>query len=283
MKPSHLPKRPSSQGGFTLTELVVTVAVVGVVAAVAAINTGRRDAHARTAVLDAAAPALSKASRVVNYSDASPADAIALSLPPEVRGRVVINPVLCSALSATERDSADELCDVSFSGNSSYYLFYAGANLKVLEIKVEVLRAGNPPFFEKLATSYVPLLWPTSNGHSTLAVCRAAGANVTTKCTADCTSIPKASPINLMNNSSIVTKVQQVSGYVAGVTPLPECDTVGSGWAGQSYCYYNGTCDPVTYWFLTAPHSKTWVRTGNISLSRISLSYTGSIARYNSW
>lgn len=259
------------------------MAVVGLLATVAALNLGKRNAHSRSSVLGAAAPALSKAGRVVNYSDATAADAIALSLPPEVRGRVVMNPVLCSSLSATDRAAADELCDATFSGTSFYYTAYAGSNLKVMEIKVEVLRAGNPPFFEKLATSYVPMLWPTSNGHSTLAACRSAGANVTTKCTSQCTTIPKTSPINLMNNSSIVTKVQQVSGYVAGVTPLPECDTVGSGWAGQSYCYYNGTCDPVTYWFMTAPYSKAWARTGEITLSRISLSYTGSISSYNSW
>lgn len=246
--------RYRSQRGFTLTEAMITVAIVGILGLVVVKNAKPSNLHTNAALRNATLPVVSKAFRVLHSSDASPADAIAAGLPPDARGKVEMSLVACSSLTGEDKEKTAKMCGMTGDNSMRWLIFKS--NPGVVSVRLEMLRAGGT--FERISTSFMPWYWDTPFTVMNLYVAPDAfitsGAAGCPNGCATATTLP-----------AIGTSFQTIQQQVGQPGP-------------KIYCYANGTCDPVTYFF----HVND-VKTNVKKLSRIAVTATGAITPFDTW
>lgn len=252
-----------AQAGFTLTELVVVVAVVGVLAAAASVAIGpsERAPGRSPAAIGAALVDVSGDTHSMSKSTATSADALAAGYPPDVRGRMKTTVHYCPG---TVRGIAEPVpSDLGFDCSTSMFTY--------VQVRVERLKANGG--FELISKQYIPFSSSAIvNGNvvpydGVLAMYATPGAYVSNGI-AQCVNDPYGN-VNWFCFDNELMRSRNASPVAAEI--LGHQDT-----PFEVRCYVNGTCDPVTYWFaIETP--------GQVHLSRIAVTPFGSIANIPSW
>ncbi|MBK9071178.1 MAG: type II secretion system protein [Myxococcales bacterium] len=230
------------QAGFTLTELLVTVAVVGGLSLMA-ISFGGTPNFSREA-RDTMVDAVSQAHRM--RSAATSFDAQNAGYPPDVRGRIRIEVRYCGS------NPPDGI-----TCNDQWTPYFA--------VITELLKPGGNPAFERWREGYLQMSPIECEGEG----CRDGLAQLYARKSFDitrgvtCQGPPDDNP---MYCDTAFTQAEGFSKLMWMGGPAE---------AMEIWCYHNGTCDPVTYYFHNIG--------GRPELHRIAVSMTGSIHVSDNW
>lgn len=234
-------QRRTREQGFTLAELMVTVAVAGVLAAygmgVFSSDITPQEAL-RTSVANHAGfmNNLIARARIID-AEVSMADEIAAGLPPDARGTLVASSEYVNCNSPSIHPAAAELCETvrGCQPNSCSYTF--------IVMTYKVLRVGGT--LEEHSRAYFRSVYNSSG-------------------------TPGDS-----YNRNVISRTK--SADISAARPIENHE-----WNQftSTYCYANGTCDPVTFYFET--HKVTDVGgvavfDGTRHCSRIAVTPTGSV------
>lgn len=239
------------QEGFTLVEVMITAAIVAVLGGIAV--SMRTSEPWSYRIRDEASASFAQARHQITASTATSADAIAAGLHPDVRGRVVLTTQECTP--ETKPDGIE--CPTE----GQVYAYYV--------LKTERLLPGGS--FETIATKYIQTGGHPDCQSSPDPGCAQAGAiRVLQRKSFDvtsglpCSGVESCRALTLSPPSDFAI----IDGAAA---PLQQLDNN----ANDVYCYNNGTCDPITYYF--AMHDSA------PEFHRLAVSTTGSIVWQPSW
>lgn len=232
----------------------MTVAVVGLLGAAAAVAV--KPASSVTGMM---ADIAVEHRHVRNFTagGATSADAVAAGFPPDFRGRIISQYKVCPGYEGSELPPGTDLgfpC-VKFRASDPVYL----------EVRAERLVAGGT--LETLSKTEVPTIW-SSNESAMAYVYFTPDANLTQgiACSGTACSVG-ASWTSL--RSPFEDKYLDYS-VMLGTNSFGDTSEI------SIRCYYNGTCDPVTYWFIFKDAAQ-------YRFSRIVVTPTGSVASVPSW
>ena len=242
------------QRGFTLTELVVTVAIVGVLGTVAAVSL-----KPESTVTGMTTDLAYEHRHVRNFTagGATSADAIASGFPPDFRGRIISKYKVCPGYEGSELPPGTDLgfpC-VKFRASDAVYL----------EVQAQRLKAGGG--LETLSTTRVPSIW-SSNDSAMAYVYYTPDANLTQGIACSGTACSVGSSWTSLRGPF----EDKYLDYYAMLGTHSFGDTSDI----TLRCYYNGTCDPITYWFVFKDGEQ-------YRFNRLVITPTGSVASIPSW